>query len=150
LLDELYCRDVLRQVPGMVKRTRDLKPLSLAGVSGEIFVYLREAANCYIRELPSAAVALARAAVEAQLREAASRRLGHNTVRKKGLRNLLENFRVQRLLTPEKRKLAHKVRMVANNVLHNNEPSNSSEALEVLEAARLVVLELRERAAKPT
>jgi hypothetical protein len=66
MLDQIYCRIVLQEVPGMVERTRALRSLTLSGISNaEYFVYLREAAQCYVLGLPQAANrALARSSGE--------------------------------------------------------------------------------------
>ena len=58
LLDEFYCRDLLKAIPGIVERTAKLSHLTLSGISKSEFVYLREAATCYLLGLPAAAVAL--------------------------------------------------------------------------------------------
>lgn len=145
-LDEFYCRDLLREVPGIVERTRSLANLTLVEVSGESFVYLREAANCYIFGLPQAAVALARAAVEVPLRKAASKKFGEKVVAGLGLFDLLKDLAVRgRLLSREGIDRAHRVRLAADKVLHE-EPTSSAEAYEVVEAARLIVIELSGRA----
>ena len=130
----------------MVERTRSLANLTLTGVTGESLVYLREAANCYIRGLPQAAVALARSAVEVPLRVAASKQFGEKAVAGLGFFALLNDFVVRgRLLTREGLALAHKIRVGADKVLHE-EPTSLAEALELVEAARVVVLELSRKA----
>jgi hypothetical protein len=146
-LDVFYCRELLREVPGIVERTRDLAELTLVGISGESFVYLREAANCYIFGLAQAAVALARAAVEVPLRRAASKTFGKKVVNGLGLFDLLNDLAVRgSLLSREGIDRAHKIRLAADKVLHQ-EPTTSAEALEVVESACLVVIELSERPA---
>jgi hypothetical protein len=144
MLDELYCREVLRQVPDMVERTRQLRLVTLEGISGDSFVYIREAANCYIQGLAQAAVALCRSAMELEIRRLAGKRFGVATVAGLELKDVIERFGVK-LLLPNHVKLAHRVRTVANKVLHE-EPASLDKALEVLEAARSVILELGKRA----
>jgi len=157
MLDELYCRDLLGQVPDIVERTMKLRLLTLAGVSGESFVYLRAAANCYIQGLPEAAVALARAAIEFPLRKVAGKHFGDATVSSLELVDVVNRFGVK-LLSSDSVNSAHRVRTAANKVLHppkagkaeansaEREHISSDEALAVIEAARSVVLELGKRA----
>jgi hypothetical protein len=155
-LDSLLCRDLLRQVPDIADRTRKLRLLTLEGVSDEGFVHLREAANCYLHGLPEAAVALARAAVEFPLRKATGRVIGESTVAGLELIDVINRFGAK-LLSPEAVNRAHLVRKSANSVLHpsrigtkgapaDRTPITSDEALEVIEAARLVLRELGKRA----
>src|SRR5712692_4081714 len=146
LLDELYCRDVLRAVPEMVDRTRHLSHLTLEGIDDpESFVYLREAANCYILGLPQAAVALARAAIESPLRKTASRLFGEQAIAAVDLRKVLDDYAHRgKILSRDSLTLAHKVRIAANEVLHRT-PISPAEALAMVEAARTVVLELGRR-----
>src|ERR1035438_2704228 len=80
LLDEFYCRDLLKGVPAIVERTLKLSHLTLSGISGSEFVYLRESANCYIFGMPEAVVALARAAVEDCLRSKLAEFFGKDAV----------------------------------------------------------------------
>lgn len=140
-LDELYSRQLLREVPGMVDRTRSLAHLTLVGITGETFVYLREAANCYIAGLDQAAVALARAAVEVPLKRAVSKRFGARAVEDVGLFKLIEMAGRSRWLSPSSVKLAHIVRDAGDEVLHEK-PVDSDEVLRIIEAARSVVGEL--------
>ncbi len=66
LVDEIYCRELLGAVPGFVRRTRTLEPLTLDEIpSGPAVEYLREATRTYIAGFFRAAVALARGATEA-------------------------------------------------------------------------------------
>jgi len=146
LLDQLYSRELLRAVPEIVERTRSLVNVTLSRASVESFVYLREAANCFILGLPQATVALARAAVEVPRRKAASKQFGERAVAGLGLFDLLNDFAVRgKLLSRDKMNLAHKVRLAADKVLHED-PTTAAEALEILEAARAVVAELTEKA----
>jgi len=63
LLDELYCRDVLKKIPEFVERTRRLSNLTLAGIPDrDSLAYLIESANCYIGGSTLAAVVPARSA----------------------------------------------------------------------------------------
>jgi len=142
LLDEFYCRDILKEVPAIVERTLKLSHLTLSGISDSEFVYLREAANCYIFGLPEAAVALARAAVEDCLRSKLAKFFGKDTVARADLKDLLDNLAPRgKTLSREGRILAHKVRVAANDVLHPP-ATGQVDAMGVIEAARAVILEL--------
>lgn len=135
ILDQLYSRELLRAVPDIVERTRSLSAVTLSRAAGESFVYLREASNCFILGLPQAAVALARAAVEVPIRALLSKHFGATTVEGLGLYELLERGAKSRLLSKTATSLAHKVRLAADEVLHE-QPTTTGEALDVLEAAR--------------
>jgi hypothetical protein len=143
MLDELYSRDLLREVPKIVERTRSLSQVALSNVlERESFVYLREAANCYILGLPQAAVALARAAIEVPLRSAASQQFGAAAVGDAGLFKIIDDYAVRgRLLSRTGLNLAHKVRIAADTVLHE-QATTTDNALETIEAARAVIVEL--------
>ena len=146
ILDQLYSRELLRAVPGIVERTQSLSAVTLPRTAGESFVYLREASNCFILGLPQAAVALSRAAVEVPIRALLSKHFGVKTVGGLGLFELLERGAKSRLLSKTATNLAHKVRLAADEVLHEK-PTTTSEALDVLEAARQVVAELTGKSA---
>ncbi len=140
MLDQLYCRALLQEVPGYVERTRALRALTLSGIpKGETFVYLREAAHCFIAGLPQAAVALSRAAVENRLREVCAKRFGRSAVENVDLLELIDDVSSRgQILSKNGRDLAHVVRKAANDVLHD-EPTTSEVALRVVESARDVV-----------
>jgi polyhydroxyalkanoate synthesis regulator phasin len=123
----------------MVERTRALRSLTLAGISNsEYFVYLREAAQCYVSGLPQAAIALSRAAVENRLREVCARQFGSRAVENTDLKDLIDDIATRgKVLSKEGRQLAHLVRQAGNDVLHD-EPTTSN-ALQVVEAARDVI-----------
>ena len=144
-LDQVYCRDLLRAVPGMVERTRTLAQLTLSEIrDSRSFVYLREAANCFILGFPQAAIALSRAAIEASLKSTAAKHLPRSAVDAAGLYELINDFAARGkppLLSPTLRKSANKVRVSGDDVLHGK-PADSGSALEVIEAARAVILEL--------
>jgi len=147
-LNESYCRDLLKGVPAIVERTIKLSHLTLSGISDSEFVYLREAANCYIFGLPQAAVALARAAVEDSLRSKLAKFFGKDAVARADLKNLLDDLAPRaKTLSREGRNLAHKVRVAANDVLHSQAtgPPDAMDAMAVIEAARAVILELSRR-----
>ena len=141
-VDELYCRELLKAIPNIVKRTLSLTHLTLTGISGSEFVYLREAANCYILGLPQSAVALARAAVENALRKKLEKIFGKSAVAGADFKVLIDDYGSRaKSLSRERRDLAHKVRIAGNDVLHQQN-MGSANALEVIEAARMVILEL--------
>jgi hypothetical protein len=118
-LDEFYCRDLLKVVPAIVERTVKLSHLTLSGISDSDFVYLREAAKCYIYGLPQAAVALARAALEDCIRKKFAKFWGRKTVAQQELKELIDELQRTKGLSREGRILAHKVRDAANKVLHH-------------------------------
>ena len=141
-LDEFYCRHLLKEVPAIVERTVSLSHLTLSGISDSEFVYLREAANCYIFGLPQAAVALARAAVEDCLRNKLAKNFGKDAVAQADLKNLIDDLASRgKGLSREGRALAHKVRVAANEVLHH-QATTPPDAMAVIKAARVVILEL--------
>lgn len=144
-LDQFYSRELLRAVPEMVERTVCLAAAALPRESIESFVYLREASNCFILGLPQAAVALSRSAIEVPLRAAVEKQIGKGKIAELGLFDLLEYAGKVRLLPKGDLDLAHKVRLAADRVLHE-EPTTSSEALQVIEAARAVVSVLTRKA----
>jgi hypothetical protein len=121
----------------MVERTRSLAPLTFEGgiPDEECLVYLKEAARCYIYALPQASIALTRAAVETALIQ----RDPHVSV--KDLAERINKYARKAKLSPEWCTRAHKVRQVANDVLHQ-QPKSLSDALAVIENARKVILEL--------
>ena len=144
-LNDFYCRELLRQVPEIVARDRKLSQMILSEIKDpQSFVYLREAANCYILGLPQAAIALSRAAIESRLKIALAKNFGKKVVIGVGLYELINDFAVRGkppLLSPTVRKSANKVREAGDDVLRNK-PADSGSALEVIEAAKGVVLEL--------
>jgi hypothetical protein len=143
MLDQMYCRVLLQDVPSLVERTRALRALALSGISNsEYFVYLREAAHCYIAGLSQAAVALSRAAVENRLREVCAKRFGRSAVEDTDLMKLIDDVAARgQILSKDGRDLAHLVRKAGNDVLHD-EPTNADVALRVVEAARDLIRSL--------
>ncbi len=132
MLDQIYCRIALQDVPGMVQRTLSLRSLTLARMnsSAEYVVYLREAAQCYVAGLPQAAIALSRAAVENRLKEICAKRFGKSAVETTDLKVLIDDVAARgQVLSKEGRESAHIVRRAANAVLHD-EPA-ASDALAV-------------------
>lgn len=141
-LDELYCREMLQAIPEIVERTLSLSHLTLQGISDSEFVYLREAANCYILGLSQAAVALARAAVEEALRKRLEKVFGRNAVASAEFKVLIDDYSARgKTLSREGRDLAHKVRIAGNDVLHRQGTAQAN-PLQLIEAARVVILEL--------
>jgi Domain of unknown function (DUF4145) len=148
-LDELYCRYLLRVVPRMVQRTRALAELALPkSADTEALVYLRESASCLIFGLSQAAVALARAAVEASLRKVYANVPG-NTAHAlqdttldpliSNLSTLFDRTKGRAGLSPEAERSAREVQRAGNDVLHHRRLIDAEEALKVFEAARLVI-----------
>jgi len=144
LLDEFYCRDLLKTVPDIVERTVKLSHLTLSCISDSEFVHLREAAKCYIFGLPQAAVALARAALEECCRKKRAKFQGKKTVAEQDLIDLIDDLARTKDLSREGRISAHKVREAANKVLHD-QAAGSPHALAVIENARAAIMELSRR-----
>src|SRR3990172_2007298 len=148
LLDELYCRDVLKKIPEFVERTRRLSNLTLAGIPDrDSLAYLIESANCYIGGSTLVAVALARAAIEVSLRKSAAKVVGEKQAYAADLKEVIDEYCVRRgrLLSREAADRAHHVRRAANDALHHIS-TRPVDVLPVLEAARAVILELGRRA----
>jgi hypothetical protein len=146
LLDELYCRELLAAVPRIVERTMLLSETTLEGPEPEAIAYLRQAASCFILGLPEAAVALCRTAIEADIRAKAAERFGAQAAAAPDLKDLIEDLaRRGQVLKPDGIALAHRVRILARDVLHKGARVTDEQAREALEAARQVVLLLRSR-----
>jgi hypothetical protein len=142
MLDQFYSKELLAAVPGFVERTQELRALTFTGVADpESLAYLREAATCYIHGLFQATAALARGAMELRLRARLSLLAGREVVKGLDLKELLERFG-DRVLGKRGMKLAAVVRITGNQVLHE-QAIGSKKALEVLEGARTVILELK-------
>lgn len=142
MLDQFYSKELLMAVPGFVERTRRLQELTFVGLSDPASLsYLREAATCYIYGLFQATVALARGAMELRLRRRVGVLAGEPVAAQLELKQLLDRYG-ERLLGKQLAKSATVVRITGNQVLHERAVT-SEKALEVLEAARSVILELR-------
>jgi hypothetical protein len=151
-LDELYCRDLLRAVPKMVRRTLALAELALpSAANSESLVYLRESASCLIFGLSQAAVALARAAVESHLREVWAKLPGNEAYAARQIKlddlisNLSKLFNLSKGaagLSLEEAKWARSVQKAGNDVLHGSQ-IEADEALRVFEAARSMIQSMR-------
>jgi len=140
LVNEFYCRDLLKAIPGIVERTLSLSQVTLAGITSSELVYLREAANCYVFDLPRAAIALARAAMEGRLRKVLARTSGKEAVKKMELQGVIEELVRTRRLSSEARTRANRLRTAANGVLHDEENA-CTDALTSIEDARAAILE---------
>ena len=142
MLDQFYSKELLAAVPGFVERTQDLRTVTFAGVADpESLAYLREAASCYIYGLFQATAALARGAMELRLRVRLGMLVGQQVVGGLDLKELLARYG-DRVLGKQGIKLAAVVRVTGNQVLHE-QAVGSNKALEALEGARTVILELK-------
>jgi hypothetical protein len=142
LLDELYSRELLRNVPDFVERTKALQAMVFPDPRNEAwFVYLKESANCYIFGLPQASVGLARAALESRLKEVCAKQFGSNAAEIAGLDVLINEYGPRMNLSAATLKKADWVRIAANRVLHGK-PSTSAEALAVFEKVRELLVSL--------
>jgi hypothetical protein len=101
----------------------------------------------HILGLPLAAAALARAAIEEALRRELEKTVDKKVIAEADLTKLI-NVYASKSLSKEGRTLANKVRIAGNNVLHQ-QGASSADALEAIEAARRVILELTSKT-KPT
>jgi len=156
LLDDTYCREVLKEVPDMVRRTLALKELQLPEVNAEFWVHLRESSKCLIRGLPQASVALARAAMESCLREAYTKVPGIKpyVARQKTLISLIKSLsqtfdltKGQCGLSEIERDNATSVSEIAGGVLHDR-PITEDLAFTVFNKARSVIQGVTERNTK--
>lgn len=135
--DELYCRSLLALIPDLVSRTLRLRAISLNTVpKGHLLTYLKEASRTYAMGFFAASVALSRAAMEACLRPQVGKYLGASAAAELDLLSLIDRAAIRDKVT---RDLAHKVRRVANDVLHEGMAVSGDEAFDVIEAARTVV-----------
>ena len=142
MLDQFYSKELLAAVPGFVERTQHLQALTFAGVADQEAVeYLRESATCYIHGLFQATAALARSAMELRLRKRVGALAGSQVGSGLDLNELLQRYG-ERVLSRQGMKLATMVRVTANHVLHERAVP-ASKALEVLEGARTVILEMK-------
>jgi len=142
MLDQFYSKELLAAVPGFVERTQHLQALTFAGVADQEAVeYLRESATCYIHGLFQATAALARSAMELRLRKRVGALAGSRVGSGLDLNELLQRYG-ERVLSRQGVKLATMVRVTANQALHE-QAVTASKALEVLEGARIVILEMR-------
>ena len=156
-LDDIYCRQRLRAVPEMVRVTLKLKALwpefnANSNPQGscdkpEWSIYLQESADCLILGLSQAAVAIARAAVEACLREAYAKVPGNTAQALQDttlnqlvfkLSTLFDHSKGRAGLSQEAERWARDVQGAGNDVLHGRS-IDAEEALKVFEAARLVI-----------
>jgi hypothetical protein len=142
MLDQFYSKELLAAVPGFVERTQHLQALTFAGVVDQEAVdYLRESATCYIHGLFQATAALARSAMELRLRKRVGALAGSQVGSGLELKELLQRYG-ERVLSRQGIKLATIVRVTANQVLHE-QAVPAAKALEVLQGARTVILEVK-------
>ncbi len=153
LLDDLFCHILLRDIPQMVQRTQMVQQtlaqnhLVLRESQTEFWNYLRESARCLILGLSQASVALARAAMEACLRDVYTKITGHKayTVRQTQLNTIISYLsKLYKLskgakgLSEEEEKNAFQVKTIADRVLHDT-LVEEAEALKVFTMARSVI-----------
>ena len=158
ILDDTYCREVLKEVPGMVRRTMELGELQLPDSQAQFWAYLRESSKCLILGLPQASVALARAAMEPCLGEAYTKFPGNKpyATRQNKLISLITRLsksfdltKGQFGLSEQEREDATSVSTIAGGVLHDA-PITEELALTVFNKARSVIQGVAERSAKLT
>jgi len=140
-----------REVAAQRERTLKLKYLVLSGIPPSQFVYLVEAANCYIYGLPQAAVALARAAMEESLRDKLALSVGKKAAKALDLEDIIKDLGRTKDLSRDGVTRAHNVRISGNKVLHPDpevpqpQVAGAPDGLAAIEDARAVILEVSRR-----
>lgn len=135
-LDEHFCREFLRDAPQMVERTLKLAILvPKLKPSGRVDNYLREAARCYIYGFWTASIALSRSVLEHSLRDRLS---SIQAPSPPSLKDLISTAIEKGVLDGYHSDLAVEIQKKGNIQLHKR-PASSSEAYDVLVAARSVV-----------
>jgi len=142
-VDELYCRNLLSLIPEIVDRTLRLRGVVLSNVpTGHLLTYMKEATRTYAMGFFVASVALSRSAVEAALRPHVAKHLGATVGADLDLRELIDRAP---MLDKPTRDLAHRVRRVGNDVIHKGKSVNAEDTLDVIEAARTVIVKVERR-----
>lgn len=134
-LDDLYSRDLVKQVPKFVKRTLRFDPMVTTRLPhGPVNTYLRQAMQSYVHGLFLGTVVLARAALEFALSE----RVPDAGTGSYSLEALITAASRYKLLDNYLVGLAGDVRVKGNIVLHQC-PIEAHEALDVFTKARTVI-----------
>jgi len=124
LADEYFTRLELKMVPGIVRRWRVLRAIGLTGLpNAKVTDYLRQAINCYLHGLPTAASILCRSVLQFSLEEALSG-LGGIDISKLDKRDWLKTLincadRLNLLAAGVVEK-AHRIRKIGNRAVHKN------------------------------
>ncbi len=129
ILDERFTANVVREVPGYVKRTLQFSRLTDCHPPSEMTnSYLREAIRTYIFGLAQASVALSRAALEQALKE----NLGYQgTSTFIEMNKLLDEAEGAQIIDKTIRQMAREIANQADDVLHAK-PTELPKAFEVL------------------
>jgi len=139
-LDECFTRLELELIPGVVSRWKRLKVLSLVGIPREdVTRSLKQAIECYLHGLPTAAVILCRTVLQFALEERIPD-VGGVPVTELSekdyllvLINLAGNAKV---LSWDLIGEAHQVRIAGNEAAHERKLLKDAEALEALQTTR--------------
>ena len=138
ILDDYFCRQFVSEVPKIVSRALNLRPLFARKIrTGPVEAYLEEALRCFVFGHFQAAVGLSRSALEEGLRESvrATLRILPTDDR---MVMLLKAAERMRLMPTHYLQDASDVRNLANDVLHG-QPCDEPQALEILRKTRRVL-----------
>jgi len=123
-VDECLTRLELKMVPGIVRRWRALKAIGLATLpSTKVTDYLRQAINCYLHGLPTAASILCRSVLQFSLEESLPTLGGIDISKldkKDWLKTLIDSAGTENLLAVRIVRKAHNIRIVGNKAAHRN------------------------------
>lgn len=134
LLDDFWCRYLLKEVPSIVERVQKLETLTVEDAPSELVrLYFTQAMKCYAIGLPEASMALMRACLEHALRDA----LPHAEQTQK-LEDLLKAAGYFRKLDNAHLHMAYRVKELGNRVMHKASCS-SEEAFEAVTMLRAVL-----------
>jgi hypothetical protein len=137
--DYLYTTEMLNRIPKMVGRTLRFSSLVVSELpSTTTNLYLREATRCFVFGLWRGCMALCRSALEHGLRKQVTKKMGQAP---SALTDLIKVATQLGLLDDAHATLAHRIRKIGNEVLHD-EDSGDSEALTALDSTRWVLLHL--------
>jgi hypothetical protein len=106
--------------------------------------YMKDASRTYAMSFFVASVGLSRSAVEAALRPRMAKYLGAGPARDF---DLIDAINRAPSLDKAIRDLAHRVRIVGNDVIHDGKSVTADETLEIIEAARTVIEYVQRREA---
>ena len=139
VLDELYSKTLLAEIPRIIARSLSLEPLEAAApIPRQVNVYLEQATKCFVAGLYDGCVALSRACLEETLTDRVGMRIGHQD---RELKAWIDEARRLRLLTPAQCTAADSVRVAGNAVLHDASTTEAL-ALQALQTLRALLAEL--------
>jgi hypothetical protein len=140
-LNEYFTLELLYIVPGVVRRWKQLRELTVGLIPGpRVTDYLRQATICYLYGMPSAASILCRAALEFALEERFIEVLGGSS-RRSDLDGLIQSCRSKGLLTEQLAVTADLVRRAGNRAIHQA-TSTETEALTQIQRTGDILIHL--------